>query len=151
MIARSVNAAADVIARAMENGRQTPAGWAMALDAACMLQTPEIAAELERLRRYVGSQQSREGELLATLGQYNLVDHPDAWDLGMAVISHLEGPHRPPTPEELEPGLLKLIEQLRARVSELEQLLAAKDRPADEFPILYTLTDKAVAEAGEGQ
>lgn len=53
MIARSVTAAADVIARAMANGKQTPAGWAMALDAMCMLQTPETAAELEQLRARV--------------------------------------------------------------------------------------------------
>jgi hypothetical protein len=50
VIARSVNAAADVITRAMQNGRQTPAGWAMALDDVCMLQTPETAAELVQLR-----------------------------------------------------------------------------------------------------
>ncbi|MEV8432038.1 hypothetical protein ACWHLZ_27870 [Streptomyces chartreusis] len=43
--------------------------------------------------------------------------------------------------------------QLRSRIAGLERQLAAKDRPADEFPILYALTDKAVAaaEAGERQ
>ncbi len=50
MSARSVNAAAAEICRAMENGRQTPAGWAMALDAKGMLQTPETAAELAAYR-----------------------------------------------------------------------------------------------------
>jgi hypothetical protein len=50
MHARLVNTAAEVIARAMENGRQTPAGWAVALDSACLLQSPETAAELVALR-----------------------------------------------------------------------------------------------------
>lgn len=53
MNARLVNAAADVIARAKANGRQTPAGLATALDSAQLLQSPETAAELEQLRARV--------------------------------------------------------------------------------------------------
>lgn len=50
MIALSVAAAAGVICRSMENGESAPSGWAAALDAACLLQTPEVAAELQHLR-----------------------------------------------------------------------------------------------------
>ncbi|TBO60054.1 hypothetical protein EYS09_08680 [Streptomyces kasugaensis] len=52
MIAKRINAAAGVIARAMET-RQTAAGIAVALSAAGMLQSPETAAEAERLRTQV--------------------------------------------------------------------------------------------------
>ncbi|MFI1940930.1 hypothetical protein ACH44C_27755 [Streptomyces purpureus] len=45
MNARRVNAAADVICRAMKQGKTLPAGWAAALESACLLQSPEIAAE----------------------------------------------------------------------------------------------------------
>lgn len=43
------------------------------------------------------------------------------------------------------PLLGAAVTGLRARVAELEQQLAAKDRPADEDPIAYALTDKATA------
>ncbi|MEU7431053.1 hypothetical protein AB0B07_09375 [Streptomyces sioyaensis] len=49
MNTRLVNQAADLICRTMQTHR-TPAGIAAALDAAGMLQSPETAAELERLR-----------------------------------------------------------------------------------------------------
>lgn len=47
---RAINAAAGVLLAAMEQGTQTPTGLAIALDSACLLNSPEIAAELERLR-----------------------------------------------------------------------------------------------------
>jgi hypothetical protein len=116
---------------------------AFALESAQLLQSPETAAELARLRKYAENRQSREEELLATMGQYDLLTAPDAWALGMTVISHLEGPHRPSAAEELEPGLRRLIEQLQTRVAELEQQLAGKDRQADEDPITYVLPEAA--------
>lgn len=116
---------------------------AFALESAQLLQSPETAAELERLRKYAENRQSREEELLAVMGQYDLATSPDAWDLGMTVIAHLEGPHRPSAPEELEPGLRRLIEQLRSRVAELEARLAEDTRPADEDPIAFALTAEA--------
>jgi hypothetical protein len=48
--ARAVNAAAQVIAAAMEQGKATPAGLAIALDSACLLNSPEVAVELAALR-----------------------------------------------------------------------------------------------------
>ena len=53
MIARVVNQAADVIHRAQANGTQTATGLAIALESAQLLQSPETAAELERLRARV--------------------------------------------------------------------------------------------------
>ncbi|MCZ4602981.1 hypothetical protein O3S80_04170 [Streptomyces sp. Lzd4kr] len=46
MIARAVNAAADVIHRAQVNGTQTATGIAIALESAQLLQSPETAAEV---------------------------------------------------------------------------------------------------------
>ncbi|MFF7130047.1 hypothetical protein [Streptomyces sp. NPDC008240] len=65
MNTRRVNAAADVIARAMENGRQVPAAMAMALESAQMLMSPEQAAELEALRRKVADLESQLAALTA--------------------------------------------------------------------------------------
>ncbi|MFD7101889.1 hypothetical protein [Streptomyces celluloflavus] len=59
MNARSVSRAADVIFRAMQT-RQTAAGIAAALDAAGMLQSPETAAEAERLRARVAELEALE-------------------------------------------------------------------------------------------
>ncbi|NUS58649.1 MAG: hypothetical protein HOV66_27930 [Streptomycetaceae bacterium] len=47
---RAINAAADVICRAMQQGKSVPANIAFALDSAGMLQSPEVAAEVARLR-----------------------------------------------------------------------------------------------------
>lgn len=53
MNTQRVNAAAGVIHAAMEQGRTLPASLAYALESAQLLQSPESAAELERLRRRV--------------------------------------------------------------------------------------------------
>jgi len=52
-MARAVNAAADVIHRAQMNGTRTATGLAIALESAQLLQSPETARELERLRARV--------------------------------------------------------------------------------------------------
>jgi len=60
VIARAVNAAADVIHRAQVNGKQTAMGIAIALDSAQLLMSPEmvhaaaeVEAERDRLRARV--------------------------------------------------------------------------------------------------
>jgi hypothetical protein len=93
---------------------------AQALEDSCQLLDPEVAEELERLRRYVVTRQAREEELLATLGRIDLRRSPEAWSLGMTFISHMDGPFYPCSAGELEPGLRALIEQLRVRIGELE-------------------------------
>ncbi|MFD5709551.1 hypothetical protein ACFWHW_04000 [Streptomyces pharetrae] len=50
MNTRLVNAAAQVIFAAQKNGYATATGWAMALESAQLLQSPETAAELEAYR-----------------------------------------------------------------------------------------------------
>ncbi|MFD7978850.1 hypothetical protein [Streptomyces sp. NPDC059071] len=50
MNTKRVNAAADVICRAMKQGKALPVGWAAALESACLLQSPESAAEQVELR-----------------------------------------------------------------------------------------------------
>jgi hypothetical protein len=51
--ARSVNSAAGVVQAAMEQGRRTATGIALALESAQLLMSPENAAELERLASQV--------------------------------------------------------------------------------------------------
>jgi hypothetical protein len=51
--ARSVNSAAGVVQAAMEQGRRTATGIALALESAQLLMSPETAAELERLASQV--------------------------------------------------------------------------------------------------
>ena len=50
MNAKLVNAAAGVLLAAMEQGKRTAAGLAIALESAQLLQSPETAAELVSLR-----------------------------------------------------------------------------------------------------
>jgi hypothetical protein len=50
---KRVNAAADVIHRAMQQGKTLPVSLAAALEATCMLQSPETAAEARQLQNDV--------------------------------------------------------------------------------------------------
>lgn len=50
---QALNALATVIHRAMQTGRQTPMGLAVAVDSAQMLMCPETAEDLARLRKRV--------------------------------------------------------------------------------------------------
>lgn len=49
MHTRAINSAAGVLLAAMQQGRQTPTGLAIALDAACLLNSPEHAARVAEL------------------------------------------------------------------------------------------------------
>ncbi|MEU3529406.1 hypothetical protein AB0E62_37135 [Streptomyces sp. NPDC038707] len=64
MNAKRVSAAADLIHRAQENGKRTAAGIAADLDAACMLQSPEVAAELANFRTMYDAVSAREHGLI---------------------------------------------------------------------------------------
>ncbi|MFI0233088.1 hypothetical protein [Streptomyces sp. NPDC017086] len=61
MNTRLVNTAADVIARAMQRGRTLPAALAVALESAQLLQSPETAAELDRLRARIAELEAAKG------------------------------------------------------------------------------------------
>lgn len=95
MNTRRVNAAADVICRAMENGRRVPAAMAVALESAQMLMSPEQAAELERLRKRVAEleQQLKQAQAAGELIGAALVD--EALDR-LIVRAPLEDPHDSP-------------------------------------------------------
>ncbi|MFF9123213.1 hypothetical protein ACF09J_07925 [Streptomyces sp. NPDC014889] len=67
MNAKLVNAAAGVIAAAMEQGKTTPASLATSLDSACLLQPPETAAELEQLRGRVAELEAQSEALAERL------------------------------------------------------------------------------------
>ena len=99
---------------------------AFALESTQMLQSPETAAEVAELRRQLESSRV-DGQRLIRAQQRR------------AELEAVLGTHRRDDQAQ--------IERLRARVAELEQLLAAKDRPADEDPIAYKLTPKAEASA----
>ncbi|MFD3929726.1 hypothetical protein [Streptomyces sp. NPDC058614] len=144
MNTKLVNTTAGVINAALTQNR-TAAGIALALESAQLLMSPETAAELERLRQYAESRKSREEELLATMGRIDLREAPEAWALGMTVISHLEGPHRASAPEELVPGLRRLIEQLQARVAELETAPTAVYRASHDSIVMGLYTTAAEA------
>lgn len=57
---RAINAAAGVIHAAMQQGRTLPQTIAYALDSAGLLNSPEIAAELEHLRKRVAELEAAE-------------------------------------------------------------------------------------------
>ncbi|WP_112469443.1 hypothetical protein [Streptomyces triticisoli] len=115
MATRKVNAAAGVVLAAMKAGRQTPTSIAIALDSACLLNSPEQAAEFEQLRDRLPALKA---ELFAEQTQHRT------------------------TLEQRNAHANELL-HLRARVAELEARLAEDERPTDEDPIAYTLTDKA--------
>lgn len=110
MNARRVNSAAGVIAAAMEQGKRTPAGLAVALDAACLLNAPEVAAELAELRaRFAASDHPVDEDPIA----YRLTDAAEALPSS-----------EPITPRE---------EDVRPQVRRLRALLAGQ-RAAVEDP-----------------
>ncbi|MFJ2733718.1 hypothetical protein [Streptomyces sp. NPDC087317] len=168
MNTRAVNAAAGVIAAAMEQGKTIPAMLAIALDSARLLQSPETAAELAGFRKLeLGDV---DGRVSAACGK---AEHPtwlratdDTRGCPWCRVAELEAEeYVAPSPSctrcygadaarfVAEGGATPTcrvcgpseVTELRARVAELEELLVAKDRPVDEDPIAYALTDKAQA------
>ncbi|MFJ8555274.1 hypothetical protein [Streptomyces sp. NPDC093676] len=81
MKTRNVNAAAGVLNAAMQQGKQTPTGLAVALDSACLLNSPETAVELQRLRARV-----------AELEQLLITDRPvDEDPIAYALTAEADG------------------------------------------------------------
>lgn len=119
MIARSVNAAADVIHRAQLNGTQTAAGIAIELDSARLLMSPEMAhrmAALEqmetRLRALLPTKPRPEyglpNDLAASAAEYGV------WQL-VAEVLGVEVPTRPaPSAEESADKLTRLLAPTQA-------------------------------------
>jgi hypothetical protein len=84
----------------------------------------ELTAEADRLGAWAKARESREDQILALLATVDLVTAPQAWELGMAIISHLDGPSACPTGDERDEGLRALIAKLAARVAEQETYVA---------------------------
>ncbi|MCH0555785.1 hypothetical protein [Streptomyces sp. MUM 16J] len=79
---RAVNADAGVLPAAMKQGCQTPTGLAIALDSACLLASPEAAAELEQLRAEAPRLRARVAELEElAIGKGSVDEDPIAYAL----------------------------------------------------------------------
>jgi hypothetical protein len=130
MTTRAVNAAAGVILAAMQQDRRTPTGLAIALDSACLLNSPEHAAEVAKL-------QARIAELEAAA-------YGDAEVRLLNPVEQIQHLHACVAAQMSRADTLdRLCREQRARADQAEEQLAAKDRPVDEDPIVYALTDKA--------
>ncbi|MCU1668388.1 MAG: hypothetical protein JWP40_1315 [Blastococcus sp.] len=84
-----------------------------------------LTTELERLREWAAAREKRDEEILGVLGRVDIRDSAEAWDLGMSVLTHLDGPPVRSSREERDEGLRALISQLRAEVERLTALVAA--------------------------
>ncbi|WP_143065902.1 MULTISPECIES: hypothetical protein [unclassified Streptomyces] len=110
--------------------RQTAAGIAASLEAACMLQSPETAAEMERLRARIADLES--GLSLADAEEYP------------GELVHLRGLHGLLPTIARHGSVAALAQALTEHEAEAQEKRAADDRPVVEDPVVYTLTDAAV-------
>jgi hypothetical protein len=116
MNTRLIATAADVISRAMQQGRTLPAALAVALDSAQLLQSPETVAELEAQReRHRARLVAAEADLLNVRG----------------LLSPTGQPRRVPAEVEIHERVAPAVEWLLNRVAELEARIAEYERPAD--------------------
>lgn len=130
MTTRAVNAAAGVILAAMQQDRRTPTGLAIALDSACLLDSPEHAAEVAKL-------QARVAELEAAA-------YGDAEVRLLNPVEQIRHLHACVAAQMARADTLdRLCREQRARADQAEERLAEYERPTAEDPIAYTLTDKA--------
>ncbi|MFI1324588.1 hypothetical protein ACH4TI_15265 [Streptomyces rochei] len=136
MHTRLVATAADVISRAMQQGRSLPAALAVALDSAQLLQSPETAAEHERVRTEYLKAADTVARLALQRGERAKVEYAlrDENEELRARVAKLEADREANDRE---------YEQATARIAELEAQLAEYERPADEDPIAYALTESA--------
>lgn len=113
MNARRVNAAAGVICASQKQGRTLAAALAAALDAAGMLMSPEMAAELERLRNRVAELEAqRERRRVRLVALQN-----DASNMRGSLSPNGEARK---VPFELGETLTPAVDWLIDRVAELE-------------------------------
>ncbi|MFF2522482.1 hypothetical protein [Streptomyces liangshanensis] len=127
------------------NGMTPEQRATIALDAEAKV--AELTAEANRLGAWAKAREAGEDEILALLATIDLVTAPEAWELAVSIISHLDGPPACPTADERDEGLRALITKLAARVAELE---AEKDTREGESTLRFhpvaeseTLTESA--------
>lgn len=123
MNARLVNSAAGVVQAAMEQGRRTATGIAVALESAQLLMTPEIAAELERLRARVAELEAQRQADHGTW-QHDLRTARSEREATAARIAGLES-ERHSTNEALDDA----VQALRAKQEEPAPLIVGRPLP----------------------
>ncbi|MEU7381511.1 hypothetical protein AB0A91_16215 [Streptomyces sp. NPDC042207] len=118
-----------------------------ALESARLLQSPETAAEHEELRAKFADAAATVAQLVQERGDRMKVEHAvrDEAEALRARVAELEA-DLVAKAQDAE-AAVKGWGRARERVTELEELLVATDRPVDEDPIAYALTDKAEAAA----
>lgn len=110
-MARAVNAAADVIHRAQVNGTQTATGLAIALESAQLLQSPETADELERLRARVAELEAERhstNEALSDAAEALRANRDRIAELEAARTGSRPGGHSRPEADDVTPQVQKL-------------------------------------------
>src|SRR5690606_10319862 len=121
--------------------RQTPTGLAIALDSARLLNSPEHAAETVRLEKAAVEARAALGSLCydledpgtAALGALHMLTQATVWtETGPDFAADALAQHD-----------AKVLHEAQDRVAELEAELAEYERPADEDPIAYALTEHA--------
>ena len=121
---RAINAAAGVIHAAMQQGKTLPANLALALDAACLLNSPEFAAEMESLRKRVAELEAAAGD-----GSTRTVDEdPIAFALTpQAEALHASSGRVVEVPEDVSP-----------QVRTLRGILARQREDVNDSPLRHT-------------
>ena len=86
---RAINAAAGVIHAAMQQGKTIPTSIAYALDSAGLLNSPEIAAELEHLRKRVAEAATEPVCAGAAIDhdETGICNHPEVGEFPEALIA----------------------------------------------------------------
>lgn len=162
---RLIATAADVISRAMQQGRLLPASLAVALDSAQLLQSPETAAEHEQVRAKFADAAATVAQLVRERGERMKVENAlrdeiaeleaqrerrrvrlVAAEADLMDVRGLLSPNgqtrRIPAEVQIHERVAPAIKWLLNRVAELEARLA-EGRTVDEDPIAYALTDQA--------
>ncbi|MFH9816182.1 hypothetical protein [Streptomyces sp. NPDC017230] len=138
MHTRLVATAADVISRAMQQGRTLPAALAVALDSARLLQSPDTAAEFEKLLRWhdedgkaIDAATRLRDELRARIAELEADREANdrEYETATARIAALES-ERHTTNEALSDAAEQLRKD-RDRIAELEARLAKPEQSAD--------------------
>lgn len=110
----------------------------------------DAEARVAELESWADAREAREDEILGLLATVDLVTSPQAWDLGMAITSHLDGPPARPTDEDREEGLRALITKLAARVAELEAEKDTHEGESTPAPIRHPKLGLFILCSGQG-
>ena len=129
---RAISAAAGVIHAAMQQGKTLPVAFAYALDSACLLNSPETAAELILLRARVAELEAAAGD-----GSTRTVDEdPIAYALTPAAeLGGLDG--APPEALHASSGAVveTAVEDVSPQVRQLRELIGRQREDVYRSPL----------------